>query len=204
MALSGGSVQRMPDLACSGMISAIGEVHLSNSEAAYYYVLPVEVKAKFAGRDGVFFLLFRPEWFANDFNSNSLLDGTRDGEVHFSMYRRHISTRLFNDRGERIKGARPSVLQAILGEQFKTFAAEFDALEVEPKDMEVVAAIIGRYIVGEDVLYVLQQRQDQGELMESYNITRFVEQTDEEVKALAKEAGNPKRKRGPLVITWDE
>jgi hypothetical protein len=203
MALVGGSVQRMPDLACAGMISGVGEIHLSKSEAAYYYVLPIEVKAKFAGRDGVFFLLPRPEWFDKNAVPEEMLDGTRDGEIHYSMYRKHISNKLFNEKGERITGAKPSVLQAILWNGFDKFANEFNALIANP-DEHMVAELIGRYIVGQDVFYVLQQRIDDGELTEQYNIVRFVEATEEGKESLEKEAKNPRRKRGPLVITWAE
>jgi hypothetical protein len=68
----------------------------------------------------------------------------------------------------------------------------------------MVGQIIARHLIGTDVVYVAEQRKDGDELMESYNVNRFVEQTEESLNWLAKDAANAKRKRGQLVITWDE
>jgi hypothetical protein len=205
MALEGGEVQKKPDLACMGMVSAVGQSHLSNSEKAYYYVLPIEVTGKFAAPQKlVYFLLFRPEWFTKDHKAIHILDGTTEGEQHYRRYRQDISTKLRDGSGERIRGSRPSTLQAILGEEkFAEFAAEFDELESEPDD-QMVGQIIARHLIGTDVVYVAEQRKDGDELMESYNVNRFVEQTEDALAFLAKDSANPKRKRGPLVVTWDE
>jgi hypothetical protein len=205
MALEGGEVQKKPDLACMGMVSAVGESHLSNSEKAYYYVLPIEVTGKFAAPQKlVYFLLFRPEWFAKDAKAIHILDGTTEGDQHYRRYRQDISQKLRDKDGERSKGARPSTLQSILGEEkFAEFAAEFDDLEAEPDD-QTVGQIIARHLIGTDVLYVAEQRKDGDELMDSYNVGRFVEQTEEALAYLLKDATNAKRRRGQLVITWNE
>jgi hypothetical protein len=205
MALEGGEVQKKPDLACMGMVSAVGQSHLSQSEKAYYYVLPIEVSGKGAAPQKlVYFLLFRPEWFAKDHKAVHILDGTNEGDQHYRRYRQDISAKLLDKDGERIRGARASTLQAILGEEkFAEFAAEFDELEAEPDD-QTVGQIIARHLIGTDVVYVAEQRKDGDELMESYNVGRFVEQTEEALSFLLKDAANKKRKRGPLVITWEE
>jgi hypothetical protein len=205
MALEGGEVQKKPDLACMGMVSAVGEAKLSQSEKAYYYVLPIEVTGKFAAPQKlVYFFLFRPEWFAKDHKAVHILDGTTEGDQHYRRYRQDVSNKLRDKDGERIRGARPSTLQSILGEEkFAEFAAEFDGLEAEP-DHETVGQIIARNLLGTDVLYVAEQRKDGDELMDSYNIGRFVEQSEEALAFLVKDAANAKRKRGPLVLTWDE
>lgn len=194
MALTAGVVPELPDLACIGMVSKVGDVKLS--EKGVYHVLPIEIKGKFSGKDGLYFLIFRPEWFGASFVPKSLLDmeDQKQGQTQYSFYRRVVAD-----------ASKPSVLQAILGEDFEKAGAEFDAIGNDPT-AEQVADVIRRYAVGKDVGYVQYQRTDEeGELMEMYNIKYFFPANDEDaVKDVMKQADNQKRKRGPLVITWDE
>jgi hypothetical protein len=201
MALTAGEVQSKPDLAVAGMVKEVGAVALSKSEKAYYYVLPIYIDAKFgqSGSTHAFYFLFRPEWFAAGFDPHDLIDGSKDGEVRFGFYRRMVANRLTSKDGERLQSAQPSVLQAILGDQFDKFAAEFDSLTGEPDETQV-AALIRKYITGLDVVYVLNQRKDNGELSEQYNVVSFTDDPN----GLVKQSQNKNRKRGPLVITWDE
>lgn len=205
MALQGGEVQKKPDLACLGLITEVGNAHLSQSEKAYYYVLPITVQGKFvAPKSLTYFLLFRPEWFAANHKAQSIMDGSTEGEQHYRRYRQDISARLRDKDGNRIKGNRPSTLQSILGEEkFAAFAAEFDALEGEP-DPEIVSQVVNKYVLGEDVLYIASQRKDGQELMDSYNIDRFLEVNEDSYQFLIKDSKNKKRRRGPLVLTWSE
>jgi hypothetical protein len=189
MALKAGVVQAMPDLACIGLVKKVGEVYLSTKEV--YHVLPVEIEAKFGGRDGLFFYLFQPSWFGAKFDPETLLKEDKKG-TRYGMYRRYV-----NDE------KRPSVLACLVGEEFDKLAAEFDALgEVNEKHVE---EIIRQYAVGRDVGYVMTQRTDPEtkELMEQYNIKSFFPLTDEELKRVTEQAGSEKRRK-PLVVTWDE
>lgn len=205
MALQGGEVQKKPDLACLGLITEVGSANLSKSENPYYYVLPIKVQGKFvAPKELTYFLLFRPEWFAADHKPQSIMDGSTEGEQHYRRYRQDIAARLRDKDGARIKGNRPSTLQSILGEEkFAAFAAEFDQLEGEP-DEGTVSEIINKYLLGEDVLYIASQRKDGQELMDSYNVDRFLELNDDSFNFLVKDSKNKKRRRGPLVLTWSE
>lgn len=191
MALTAGVVPALPDLACIGMVSKVGEVKLS--EKGVYHVLPIEIKGKFSGKDGTYFLIFEPRWFGSAFVPKSLLDEGKDGATKYSFYRRVV-----NDVNK------PSVLKAILGEDFDKAGAEFDAIGDEPS-AEQVADVIRRYAVGKDVGYVQYQRTDEdGELMEMYNIKYFFPTDDDSLGEVVEQSNNQKRKRGPLVITWDE
>jgi hypothetical protein len=139
----------------------------------------------------VFFLVFEPRWFGSDFDPKALLEEERQKPVKYGMYCRTVN-------GE----AKPSVLAAILGEQFDAFAAEFDGLE-EPT-AEDVEQIFRKYAAGVDVLYVMKQRKDEdGKPMEQYNITSFYPATEESITNLIEQSQNPKRKT-PLTVTWDE
>jgi hypothetical protein len=200
MALTAGEVQTKPDLAVVGMVKEVGAVALSKSEKAYYYVLPIYIDAKFgqSGSTHVFYYLFRPEWFADGFDPRSLLDGSADAQTHFNFYLKNVYRKITNPQGERLNSAQPSVLQAILGDKFTEFGDEF-APGMEP-DETFVAAVIRKYITGLDVVYVLNQRKDQGELSEQYNVASFTDDPD----GLVRQSKNKNRKRGPLVITWDE
>ncbi len=195
MALKAGTVQSMPDLACIGMVKSVGEAYLS--EKGVYHVLPVEVTAKFGGRDGLFFFLFQPRWFAGKFEPTDLLKEDAKGTL-YSMYRRYVATEVKRGDKKELSGA----LVALAGDEFPKLAAEFDALDtVSEKDVEEA---IRRYVVGRDVGYIMTQRKDEdGSLMEQYNIQRFFPLTDTEIKYVTEQAENKKR-RQPLVVTWDE
>lgn len=205
MALAGAEVEKKPDQACLGLIVEVGPAKLSGADNPYYYVLPVTVQGKFvAPQKLTYYLLFRPEWFAADFKAKSIMDGTKEGEQHYRRYRQDIAARLRDKDGELIKGVRPSTLQNILGEEkFAHLAAEVDEFEGEP-GFEEVGELLAKYLVGEDVLYIASQRKDGDELMDSYNIDRFLSVTDKDFEFLVKDSKNKKRKRGPLVLTWSE
>jgi hypothetical protein len=67
-----------------------------------------------------------------------------------------------------------------------------------------VSDILRQYALGRDVGYLLTQRKDEdGTLMEQYNVSRFFPLTDEGLKNITEQAANPKRKT-PLLTTWDE
>lgn len=189
MALTAGVVPALPDLACLGMVKKVGDVKLS--EKGVYHVLPIEVSAKFSGKDGTFFFLFEPRWFASDFDPKVLLEEGSVGQTKYSLYRRMVAD-----------AKKPSTLAAILGEDFDAAAAEFD--QIGDPDEKQVADVIRKHATGKDVGYVQYQRTDEdGELMEMYNIKYFFPATDEAMQAIA-ETATEKRKRGPLVVTWDE
>lgn len=205
MALQGAEVQKKPDLACLGLITEVGPAKLSQSEKAFYYVLPITVQGKFAApKTLTYYLLFRPEWFTADFNPKDIMDGSTEGEQHYRRFRQDIAARLRDKDGKVIKGVRPSTLQNILGEEkFLALAAEFDQIEGEP-DFETVGEMIASYLRGEDALFIASQRKDGEELMDSYNVDRFLSLSEDSYSFLKKDAKNKKRKRGPLVLTWDE
>lgn len=190
MALTAGVVPAMPDLACIGMVSKVGEVKLSDK--GVYHVLPIEIKAKFSGKDGTFFLIFEPRWFGGSFDPKDLLEEGKVGQTKYSFYRRLVAD-----------ANKPSALQAILGEDFDAAAAEFDS--IGDPDEKQVADVIRKYATGKDVGYVQYQRTDEdGELMEMYNIKYFFPADGDNMNSVIEQAGNEKRKRGPLVVTWDE
>ena len=190
MALTAGVVPAMPDLACIGMVAKVDDVRLSDKKV--YHVLPIEIKAKFSGKDVTYFLIFEPRWFAANFDPQVLLEEGRDGSIKYSFYRRTVAD-----------AKKPSVLQVILGGEFENVAAEFDAIG-EPT-AEQVADVIRRHALGQEVGYVQYQRTDEdGELMEQYNIKYFFPLDDDTLKTTAEQAQSPKRKRGPMVVTWDE
>jgi hypothetical protein len=189
MALTAGVVPAMPDQACIGLVKKVGDVYLSAK--GVYHVLPIEIEGKFSGRDGTFFFLFEPRWFHATFDPQVMLQEGKDGQTKYSLYRRMV-----ND------ASKPSVLQAILGDDFNAFAAEFDSLG-EP-DEKQIADVIRRNASAKDVGYVLNQRTDEDkELMEQYNIKYFFPVTDEALASMVEQSENHKRRRGPLVITWD-
>ena len=190
MALTAGVVPAMPDLACIGMVAKVGDVKLS--EKGVYHVLPIEIKGKFSAKDGTFFFLFEPRWFNADFDPQVMLDEGKDGVTKYSLYRRMVAD-----------AKKPSTLQVVLGEAFAEVASEFDGIG-EPS-AEQVADVIRRHSQGNEVGYVMYQRTDEdGELMEQYNIKYFFPLDDESLKSMQETAASPKRKRGPLVVTWDE
>lgn len=188
MALKAGSVPSMPDLACVGLVKKVGEAYLS--EKGVYHVLPLEVKANYGGRDGMFFFLFQPRWFEQGFDPQDLLREEKAGKL-YGVYRRQIADE-----------ARPSVLQAIMGEEFDKLAEAFDdAPEATP---EVIEEILREFLTGREVGYIMTQRKDEdGALTEQYNIQRFFPLDEETIKAVVEQSQNPKR-RTPLVVTWDE
>jgi hypothetical protein len=95
---------------------------------------------------------------------------------------------------------RASVLQCLVGEE--NFAKLEPLTKATPKD---VTAMLRENALGNDVGYVSYQRVDEdGSLMDQYNINRFFPLTDAGIEAITNEAGNENRRRGPLVITWDE
>ena len=187
MALKAGSVQPMPDLACIGLVKRVGEVYLS--EKGVYHVLPLEIEAKFGGRDGVFFYIFEPRWFGKNFDPETLLREEKKG-TKYSMYRRSV-----NDE------KRPSILACLVGDKFPEVAAELDAIdEVDEKHVE---ELIRKYATGNDVGYIMVQRKDEEKnLMEQYNIQRFFPLTDEELQKVTEQAKG--KRRQPLVVTLDE
>jgi hypothetical protein len=190
MALTAGVVPALPDLACTGLVAKVGEVKLS--EKGVYHVLPIEVKATSAGKDGTFFFLYEPRWFGSSFNPSVMLEEGKDGATKYSLYRRMVAD-----------SKKASTLQAILGEDFDKAAAEFD--EIGEPDAKQVADVIRRHATGKDVGFVSYQRTDEdGELMEMYNIKYFFALNEESIKSITEQAANQKRRRGPLVVTWDE
>lgn len=189
MALKAGSVLTLPDLACIGLVNKVGDAYLS--EKGVYHVIPIEIKAKFAGRDGVFFLVFEPRWFGASFDPKELLAEEPRKPVKYGMYCRTCA-------GE----ARPSLLANILGDKFEAFAGEFDNLDNPTADD--VAEIFRTYAAGQDVGYIMAQRKDEdGKPMEQYNIQRFFDISDAGLAEITRQAQSEKRKT-PLVITWDE
>ena len=189
MALTAGVVLAMPDIACIGMVSKVGDVKLSQS--GVYHVLPVEIKAKYSGKDGTTFVTFEPRWFARDFNPKTFQEEGRDGFTKSGMYRRTVADE-----------KKPAMLQVLLGENFAAAAAEFD--EIGEPTAEEVADVIRRHALGNEVGYVSYQRVDEGELMEMYNIKYFFPLNDDSRQQVIDQSKDPKRRRGELVITWDE
>jgi len=202
-----GTVLEMADLACIGMVKKVGEVKLS--EKGVFHVLPLEIEARFSGKDGMFFFIFEPKWFGRMFDPQELADADKAfNDEHAAEIKAHrakrsgkygIYRRYINDT------ARVSVLKAVCsgeGDCFADVATAFDALEkVDPKDVE---NIFRQYLTGRDVGYVMSQRTDEdGGLMDQYNIARFFPMTDDGVKGIIRESGKPRRRKS-LVVTWDE
>jgi hypothetical protein len=184
MALQMGKVVRKPDLACVGIVKKVNDAYLS--EKGVYHVLPVEIEAKAGGQSNTFYFLFQPTWFERGFDLEALAEA--DPKLYGS-YRKFIADE-----------KRPSILQCLVGEE------NFNNLEAltkaTPKD---ITALIRENALGNDVGYVCYQRTDEdGTLMDQYNINRFFPVTDAGVEAIINESQNDKRRRGPLVITWDE
>jgi hypothetical protein len=193
MALKAGSVQALPDLACVGLVKKVGEAYLS--EKGVYHVIPIEIEGKYAGRNGVFFLVFEPRWFSDGFDPEELVS-ERDAKgrpIKHGMYRRTVADT-----------AKPSVLQAMLGEDFDAFAANFDSKYEETEGAKAIGSIIRESLVGRDVLYVMKQRKEEdGTLTEQYNIQSFYTLNDDNLAYLAEQQNNERRKT-PLQVTWDE
>lgn len=191
MALKAGSVLPLPDLACMGHIAKVGDAKLGTK--GVYHNVPVEVKGKFAGRDGVFFFIFEPRWFGASFDPDEL-KGEFDDKGRPMKYRLYMAY----INGE----SRPSTLAAILGDDFDKFAAELTTEDPTPQE---IAEKLREFFVGREVMYVMKQRKDEdtGTLMDQYNIQSFYAATVENIKYLQEQANNPKRKT-ELVVTWDE
>ena len=188
MALKAASVPVLPDLACIGMVEKVDAAYLSKN--GVYHVLPLKIKSKYAGRDGVFFYIFEPRWFGANFNASELLAEGAAGRTKYGMYCRNVN-------GE----GRNAILTSTLGDDFEAFAGEFEALE-EPSHTEV-GEIVKKYLTGKDVVYVMKQRtDDDGKLTEQYNISGFYPYTQETLDYLVAQSENEKRKT-PLVVTWD-
>lgn len=203
-----GQVPEMPDLACIGYVKKVGEVKLS--EKGVFHVLSLEIEGRYSGKDGTFFFIFEPRWFEKSFDPKTLIEEdeafneAHAAEIKAGVVKRSgkngIYRRYINDK------TRPSVLQAICdgedGSIFAEVAARFDALPaVTPKDVE---NILREYLTGREVGYVMTQRtDDDGSLMDLYNIARFFPLTQSGLKAITEEANNPRRRK-PLVVTWDE
>lgn len=195
MALKAGSVLALPDLACIGSIAKVGDAYLS--QKGEYHVFSIEVKAKFAGRDGVFFVVFEPEWFAPGFSPADLLEREK-GSVKYGMYGRTV-----------LHEEKPTILTAILGESFEAFDADLDKSGIGEArtDLEaakIVSSLVRKHAIGREVVYIMTQRKDEeGKLMETYNVQRFLPYSEDTLVDLAEQAANGKRKT-PLVVTWDE
>lgn len=189
MALAAAGVLELPDLACIGVVSKVGQAYLSKSGA--FYVVAITIDAKGAGRAGTFFLTFEPRWFGDGFNPKDLLSEP-EGSKLYGMYRRTVNN-----------GTDRTTLAALLNDRFDAFAAEFDG-NPEPTPSDIDAAL-RKHLVGQDVLYIMVQRtDDSGELMEQYNIKSFFAINDDNINYLMEQVENKGGKRKtPLVITWD-
>jgi len=189
MALKAGSVQALPDLACVGLIKKVGDPYLS--EKGVYHVIAIEIEGKYAARDGVFFLVFEPRWFGARFDPDELTN-ERDAKgrpIKHGMYRRTVADE-----------QKPSVLQAILGDEFEKFSNEFTEDDPTAED---IGRIIRKHLNGRDVLYLMKQRLDEDKkLTEQYNIQAFYPLTEEQMEYLIEQSTNERRKT-PLVVTWD-
>lgn len=187
MALKAGSVLQLPDLACIGMVEKVDNAYLS--QKGVYHVLPLKIKGKYAGRDGVFFFIFEPRWFGASFEAHDLLEEGAAGRTKYGMYCRNVN-------GE----GRNAILPSVIGEEFESFANEFTN---EDPSGEEVGEIVRKYLTGKDVVYVMKQRtDDDGKLTEQYNIAGFYPYTQESLDYLIEQSKNEKRKT-PLVVTWD-
>jgi len=88
MAFKPGNVQKMPDLACIGLVKKVGDV-CKKDEGVYHYI-PIEIEAKYGGRSGSFYFLFQPDWFGKAFDPAVLLEKSPDGKL-YGTYRRMIA-----------------------------------------------------------------------------------------------------------------
>ena len=200
MVFKAGAVPSMPDLACIGMIKKVGEVRLSNK--GVYHVLPIEIEGTRGGKNGTYFFLFQPRWFEPNFDPAVLLAedeairqevdefGKKKNSSLYTMYRRYIADE-----------KNVSVLQALAGDNWDAMAEAFD--RQSNSDPKTIEGILREYLTGNEVVYTMTQRtEDDGSLMDQYNISRFYPATEEGLKAVMESAKSSRRKR-PLVITWD-
>lgn len=192
MPFKAASVLPLPDLACQGYISKVGNAKLSDK--GVYHNIPIEVKGRYAGRDGVFFFIFEPRWFGANFDPE-VLENELD-EKGRPMKHRFFMQNILGD-----EHSKPSVLVSILGDDFEALSASLP--EDESPDPQVIADLLREALQGREVVYVMKQRKDDGHLVDGYNIQSFYAPTDENIEYLEKQAANSKRKT-PLVATWQE
>lgn len=182
MALQKAPVLAEPDKVCLGSILTVKPAYLGSGKNGYH-VIPFEIAGKYAAPKATNYFWFAPEWFGASFDPASLDDGTVEGKKQYGSYRKQIN-----------------LLEAILGDDFGEFAAEFDAFE-EPT-LADLDGIFRKYFTARDVLYLMKQRIEDGELTEQFNINNFYPYTEEEMQRLVTLATSGNRKV-PMVVTWD-
>jgi len=192
MAFKPGNVQKMPDLACIGLVKKVGDV-CKKDEGVYHYI-PIEIEAKYGGRSGSFYFLFQPDWFGKAFDPAVLLEKSPDGKL-YGTYRRMI-----NDQ------KRVAALVGLCGDSFELVSKAFD--EAGDASPDQIISILREALTGRDVGYVCRQRKDKDEagnreLTEFYNIDRFFKLDEESLQAIIEASENESR-RTPLVVTWDQ
>jgi len=193
MAFKPGIVQKMPELACIGMVKAVGDAY--KKEGGTYHVLPIDIEGMYAGRTGKFFFLFEPCWFGKDFDPASLLERDPSGKL-YGGYRRMV-----NDE------KKTSALVGLCGEVFESVAKAFD--EAGEATAEQINQILREALTGREVGYICRQRVDKDEegkkeLTEFYQIDRFFDLSKEEEVQAVIEASENESRRTQLVVTWDQ
>ena len=218
MALAAGKVLPKPDLACIGVLKAVGKNKVSTSDTAQaalengatenevFNSIPFTLENIYVGPStSTFFFVYRPEWFAADFDVQKLLDEDADREAN------GLSPYVYNNYGRVIAHeSRPSVLQTIANSDddngFTKLAEAFN--EVGEISGEAVREILAEHLTGKTVGYVLTQRVDKDDegnetLTEQYNVQYFFDPNEDGQKAMIKAANRKGRKR-PLKIMWQE
>lgn len=207
MAFKAAQVQELPDKACIGRITEVGDAYMSAK--GVYGVLPISIEASFAGQNTTYYFLFRPEFFEPTFDPETILvtdyedsEGNAvDGHKVYGMYKKFIHDE-----------SKTSVLVALTTNSddpdgFSRLAAAVDKL-TPPVDLATVTQILQEHLLGREVGYVLSQRVDRDEdgnkvLTELYQVNYFFPVTSEGLESVLKSANSGRRKR-PLVITWPE
>jgi hypothetical protein len=204
MAFKAGSVDAKPDLACIGTVTKVGDAKLSKK--GVYSVIALELKGQRAAFNATAFFIYRPEWFRTDFDPKTEIEDVtaelEDGSVVTTT-----RAQLMRQYCQRIQDKKnTSELEALMAGKPNGFAKlgeAFDGLTTEPTT-EGVGQILKEHLSGAEVGYVLTQRKDEdGELMEQYNVQKFFPATDDGIEGMLRSASSSKRTR-PIVITWDE
>ena len=162
MSFAKAEAKKLPGLGCIGRVQSVGEAKESKPKgeatSGNYMVVPIEIEGYGASRSIRVHFLYRPEWFAEGFDSNTLLEldgGTGFEFVYGTNFGRDGQIGLLQG----LTGGTEAGLDA-LAARIQALPLDADTGGPSPED---VAATLEDVLVNEEagklVGYVLKQQQ---------------------------------------------